>query len=405
VDLATFEQMLSQPGQGALNAAAQLKPTESNFVLCLKRLEKQYDRELARAALQMAMLRERARAKFSRAGIMYFTREALEQSSGEIVAAHRARRFAGFERVADFCCGVGGDTVELARLRPVVAIDIDPLRPAMARANVAACVPGASANVHFGDVRTMDLPDVPAAFFDPDRRAGGRRHVALRDYAPPPDEVIARLPRGFALGMKVAPAVSWDELRNYDAEAEFISQGGELKECVLWFGPLRTQRRRATVLPASATLVADEPARSRLGPLRTFLYDPDPAITRAGLVADLGQLLDAHQIDADLAFLSGERDMPTPFARAYRIESSLPFHAGRLRELLRERNVGRVTVIKRGSAIDIEVLRKQLKLRGEEHRAVILTRVAGEPFAIVGSPVRITPPDRHKASDEAFEMG
>jgi SAM-dependent methyltransferase len=386
VDLATFDQLLSPAGQGALSAAAGLTPTEDNFVSCLKRLEKQFDRELARAALQTVMLRAKGRAKFSRADAMYFTREALEQASGEVVAAHRARRFASFERVGDFCCGIGGDTVELARRQRVVAVDLDPLRPAMAQANVAACAPGAAAEFRLGDLRTMALPDVPAAFFDPDRRAEGRRHVSLRDYAPSPREVIARLPSGFALGMKVAPAVSWNELRGYEAEVEFISLNGELKECVLWFGSLRTERRRATVLPAGATLAADEPASSQLGPVREFLYDPDPAVTRAGLVADLGQRLDAHQIDAELAFLSGERAELTPFARIYRIEASLPFHAGRLRDLLRERNVGRLTIIKRGSAVDVESLRKQLKLRGDEHRVVILTRVAGDPFAIVGEP-------------------
>jgi hypothetical protein len=54
-----------------------------------------------------------------------------------------------------------------------------------------------------------------------------------------------------------------------------------------------------------------------------------------------------------------------------------------LRELLRARNVGRVTIIKRGSAVDVDALRKQLKLRGDEHRVVILTRVAGRPYALV----------------------
>jgi SAM-dependent methyltransferase len=387
VDLATFEQLLSGLGQGALSAAAALQPTEATFVACLKRLERQFDRELARAALTTLMLRAKARVKFSRAEVMYFTREALEQSSGEVVAAHRARRFAEFDRVGDYCCGVGGDTIELARRGPVVAIDIDPLRLAMARANVAACAPGKTVDFRLGDLRTMPLPDVPAAFFDPDRRAGGRRHVALRDYAPPPGEIIARLPRTFALGMKVAPAVSWAELHGYDAEAEFLSLAGELKECVLWFGPLRTQRRRATVLPSGESLAADEPAASRLGPVSEFLFDPDPAVTRAGLVADLGQMFDAHQLDADLAFLSGERPVTSPFARAYRVEASLPFHAGRLRELLRERCVGRVDINKRGSAVDADNLRKQLKLHGEEHRTVFLTRVAGEPFALVGVPV------------------
>src|SRR5262249_11287433 len=98
--------------------------------------------------------------------------------------------------------------------------------------------------------------------------------------------------------------VPHDELRALDAETEFISVDGELKECVLWFGPLRTIARRATVLPFRATLAIEGKSPEPIaGPPRAYLYDPDPAVTRAGLITDLAAQLGAHQLDADLAFL------------------------------------------------------------------------------------------------------
>src|SRR5262249_53961854 len=55
-------------------------------------------------------------------------------------------------------------------------------------------------------------------------------------------------------------AVPWRELEGTEAEVEVVSLQAELKECVAWFGPLRTARRRAAVLPPGATLCAEAPA-------------------------------------------------------------------------------------------------------------------------------------------------
>jgi len=232
----------------------------------------------------------------------------------------------------------------------------------------------------------MSLGDLDAAFLDPDRRSDGRRHLRIREYAPPLDRVRDRLPDGFPLGVKVAPGAPWDELSAYDAEAEFISVDGELKECVLWFGPLKSTGRRATVLPMDATLVAVRPAdAAEAGPPLDFLYDPDPSVIRSGLVADLGQMIGARPIDPTIAYLTSDQYVPTPFARGYQIESAMPFHARQLRERLRSMNVGRVTITKRGSAVDVDALLRKWELSGAESRTVILTRVLSEPFAIVAN--------------------
>jgi hypothetical protein len=187
--------------------------------------------------------------------------------------------------------------------------------------------------------------------------------------------------------VKLAPAVPWDDLRPYDAEVEFLSVAGELKECVLWFGPLRSTGRRATLLTSQgpATLSADTPAPAvPPGPPQGWLYDPDPAITRAGLVSDLAHQLAARPIDGHLAYLTGETPRATPFARVYAVEAALPFQARRLAEYLRAHRIGQVDFLRRGSAIDPEALRKQLHLTGSERRVVVLTAVQGQPYALIG---------------------
>jgi THUMP domain-like/RNA cap guanine-N2 methyltransferase len=313
---------------------------------------------------------------------MYFTREALEQSSGEIISAYRARRFSGFDQVGDFCCGLGGDLIGLSTIADVVAVDLDPLRLAMAAENLRAY--GRRERVTFVECELLSapLPNIDAAFFDPDRRADGRRHLRLREYAPSLDAVRAKFTE--PLGVKVAPGTPWDDLNPLDAEAEFISVDGELKECVLWFGSLKSTGRRATVLPRGTTLFAPQPAEPfPAGPPLAYLFDPDPAIVRSGLVANLGAQLQARPVDPEIAYLTSDRVSSTPFARCYAVEESMPFHARKLGERLRSMNVGPVTITKRGSAVDIDEMRRKWKLTGSETRTVILTRVLGRPFALI----------------------
>ena len=174
------------------------------------------------------------------------------------------------------------------------------------------------------------------------------------------------------------------DLRDLDAEVEFVSLAGELKECVLWFGPPRTAPRRATVLPSGDALSAEAPRESRPhAEVGAFLYDPDPAVTRAGLVSNLAEQLDAHPIDPQVLLLTSDRHTITPFATAFRVEHVAPFHVKLLRDYLRRHAIGRVPVVKRGSPADADDLLRKLKLDGPHHRTLILTRTDGWHAMIV----------------------
>jgi SAM-dependent methyltransferase len=385
MELDTFRQLLAPAGQAALAEVAALAPTDATFLACFEKLRKHHPPERAKAALETTLLRIRGRDKFTAADRMYFTREALEQATSEVVARHRAARFAAFGHVADLCCGIGGDALALAAVGLAVdAVDTAALRVAMTEANAAALGLADRVRGRAGDALSVPLPEVRAAFVDPARRADGRRYLDPEDYTPPLSVIRARFSTGFPLAVKIAPGVAQADLRTIDAEVEFVSLSGELKECVLWFGPLRTTERRATVLPARATLFADVPLETRPPvSVGAFLYDPDPAVTRAGLVHALAEQLDAHPIDAQVHLLTSDRHTLTPFATAFAVEHAAPFHAKLLRDYLRKRHVGRVTVIKRGSPADADDLVRKLKLDGPHHRTLVLTRTDGSHATIV----------------------
>jgi hypothetical protein len=387
-----FRQLFTQAGQQALAAASALTPREQDFLSHFNSLGKQFEREIARAALTTAILRLEAQTKFPQASKMYFTREALEQATPWAVSSFRAKRFAGSKQIFDLGCSIGGDSLALAAAAPVTAIERDGLRAAMAQANAQAS--GANVRVIQADIKVLpfslgELKNT-AVFFDPARRENGRRAFSVEKYSPPLSTIQSWLPHLEGLAIKVSPGVELAELSEYDCEIEFVSLDGDLKEALLWFGRFKGPHFRATLIRADGSVETmtrdkDSPKLAVAEP-RRFLYEPDPAILRAGLVTHLGQELDAAQLDAEIAYLTSDTYRETPFARAWAVEDWLPFQLKNLRAYLRERNVGRVTVKKRGSPITPEQIIQELRLRGTVEKVLFLTQQAGKPIVVVARP-------------------
>jgi SAM-dependent methyltransferase len=381
--------LLTPAGQDALAAAEALLREEKSDLAALTRLRGRFPVPLASAAFDQATLRQRALAggKFALGAEMYFTRDGLEQATGEAVARHRARRYAPYGMVADLACGIGGDALALALAHPVLAIDRDRLRLSIAREN--ARINGVAARMLplCADLLTLPTPRADALFCDPGRRtAEGRRIHSVEGYQPPLSLVASWRAAVPALGVKVSPGVDRADFpAPTEAEVEFISEGGALKEAVFWYGPLRTVAYRATVLPGGATLVSDGrlPPSVPLVPPAAILYEPDPAVIRAGLVEHLAHVLGAAKIDRDIAYLTADRAVATPFARAFRVIEAFPFGLKRLKARLRALNAGIVTVKKRGSPLDPDTLARQLRGNGPNALIVVLTQVLGKPYAII----------------------
>ncbi len=395
MDIAGFRSLFTAEGQQALVAAAGFAPREEDFLAHFRSLSRRFAPGLARAALETAILRLEAGTKFPFAERMFFTREALEQASAWEVSTHRAQRFRPFPLLADLGCSIGGDTLALAALAPTLALDLDPLRLRMAQANLQALGLSERALTLQADlavalpfrITSRSSPGI-GLFFDPARRDRGKRAYSVHAYRPPLPVIRDWLERFPALGVKVSPGVRRPELAGYAAEVEFISLQGEMKEAVLWFGPLKTAARRATVLPGPHTLASamDTSPPLPVSEPRAFLYEPDPAIIRAGLVTDLGSQLDAAQLDPSIAYLTADRKIQTPFARCWQVEAWLPFQLKRLRAALRQRGVGQLVIKKRGSPLQPEALLHDLRLEGDRECLLFLTQLRGRPIAILARP-------------------
>jgi SAM-dependent methyltransferase len=319
---------------------------------------------------------------------MYFTAQGLEQATRQSVAAWRAQRYAaaGVRRVADLCCGIGGDALAFAAAGiDVLAVDRDPVTCAVAEANARAAGLAEQVEVRCADVTKVALEGCDAVFLDPARRGDRGRIFDPAAYSPSWGFALELADRVGELGVKVAPGIP-HELVPDAAEAEWVSERGEVKEAGVYFGRLARERRQATLLPGPWTLAARGVGDPEPAPVARYLYEPDGAVIRARLIGELAQDLGARTIDETIAYLSSDRLVATPFASAYEITDVLPFHVKQLRAQVAQRGIGVLTVKKRGADIDPAVLRRQLRPAGPNSAVMIVTRVLGAHIALLGQP-------------------
>jgi SAM-dependent methyltransferase len=390
VDLDTFRWLLTDAGQELLGQAAEAPREELKAQAQLRRAAPGSDEERAArvaASIGQITLRRKAAVKFGDdAARMYFTSDGLEQATRATVAAHRAARLAAASAgsVIDLGCGIGGDLLAFARAGTTSAgIDVDPVRVEVARANLAALgLPGA---VSVADATTVDSSPFDAAYVDPARRTGRGRTFTIDDWTPPWAFVEQLMRRDTCV--KAAPGFPHARIPE-DVEAEWVSDSGEVKEAVLWSGRLATTRRRATVIGHGglATLTDEDDPGGSARDVGEFLYEPDGAVIRAGLVTAVAAGVKGGLVDDHIAYVTSDEAFRTPFARGFQVIETLPYREKALRAALRVRNIGSLTIKKRGVGVVPDDLRKRLSLTGDEAGTIVLTRPRGHGIALLVEP-------------------
>jgi hypothetical protein len=394
-----FALLNSVPEGGAATDAAALE-------LNLRLRREGHSPELVTAVVHQARLRARAAEKLGPfAAHMLLTRAGLEQATRLNVAALHARRFvdAGFRGIADLGCGLGSDAMAMAALElDVTAVELDETTAAAATVNL---MPWRNARVVNADATSFDLSGFGAVWLDPARRttssSGTSRLFDPEAFSPPLSFVESLADAGKAVGVKLGPGIPHEALPA-GCEAQWVSVGGDVTEAALWFGPLARPgvRRAALVIgahgsaeltspddyDAGASLRGDVPVGDASG----FLYEPDGAVIRAGLVAEALDLVGGHLIDPHIAYFCAPELVATPFARAYRVLNVRPYNVKALRAWVKAEKIGVLDIKKRGLDVTPEELRKVL-LAGSGKSArkkatLVLTRIGDSRVAIEVAP-------------------
>lgn len=390
------------------------------------------DPELVTAILTQLELRDEARAKFGGfADAMLLTRDGLEQATRLPVAAHHAARFrrAGCQKVADLGCGIGAESLAFAGVGLLVeAFEIDETTAAAALLNLRAFP---EAKVTQADITKLNWKKlckagVDGAFADPARRDKHGRKLKPKHWKPPLDTVLAwrhEVP-GENLGVKVAPGIDYQELPA-DAEVTWVSVGGDLVEAGIWLGDLREKPGRSALLigadghvraalrdpsdsgKANAPVRAAETLKSE-DDLGDWIFEPDAAVIRAGLVARAAELAGARLVSPGIAYLTGSGSLGAipgktgcdqdealrdaslaatmKLGTYFRIERVCALDEKALKKTLKALGVRSLEVKKRGADISPAHLRKKILPKpnpGGKDLILIATRIAGKHRAIL----------------------
>ncbi|MEP6797455.1 MAG: class I SAM-dependent methyltransferase, partial [Lapillicoccus sp.] len=335
---------------------------------------------------------------------MIFTPDGLEQATRLEVAARHASRYlrAEVRVVHDLGCGIGADAMAFAGLDlGVRAVEVDDVTAVVAGVNLRHWP---DATVTHGRAEDVGLPIGEArrhtgVWLDPARRIRGpadihgrsRRVFSLDAISPTWGQVEAFAAQVPATGVKLSPAFPHHAIPA-GAEAAWTSWGGDVVECAVWWGPLvQTAGRTATVCRAGATPVVVTEAEADHAPaplaaltgLGGLLYEPDRAVIRAGLTGALGRLVDGHELDSGVGYVSSDQAVDVSWAHRYRVVEAMPWNVKAIRAWLRDHDVGRLTIKKRGVPLDPETVRKQLRTKGSDAATIILTRIDSQPHVIV----------------------
>jgi SAM-dependent methyltransferase len=366
---------------------------------------------LVSAALTQVRLRRRARPRLGAlADHVLLTEDGLEQATRTVVADLRAQRFAdaGATHVADLGCGLGLDSAAFARVGlHVTAVELDPVVAALAGANLAALGLADRTEVLTGDVtdpatlaRALDRAD--AAYADPARRDTSTRRegrsARLADpqsWSPPwswVEQVAAQVPR---TAVKVAPGIP-HELTPDGGCATWTSVDGQLVEAELaWpaLAPPHVRRRALVVRHEQVTSMSSgddlhDAAPAAIGAIGRRLVEPDDAVIRAGLVADLAEQLEGRLLDPRVAYVTTDSALhPGDLGATFTVRESLPYTLPALRARLVAQGVGHVVVKKRAISADPDEVRRALALPAGPGRAVVvLTRIGDDPWAYICDP-------------------
>ncbi len=360
-------------GRDALAAAA--AQPEPSSLAAAQALRRRFTPEQAAAATRQEALRRRAVGKFGdRARSMLYTGAGLEQATRAAVAGWRAARFAtaGARRVVDLGCGIGADSLAfIAAGLEVVAVERDPATAVLAQANL-----GERGRVITGDATELAadlLTAQDAVFLDPARRTDRGRTWRVSEVTPPWEWATGLL-TGRIGCLKAGPGIAHADLPARAATA-WVSDHGDLVEAGLWTGQpdWAPGSRRVVLLPEGIEWLVEPHREPTAGPVGRYLYEPGPAVIRAGGVAAVAELISGWALAPGIAYLSSDSLVRTPLATAFEVEQVLAHDERRLRAWVREAGIGILEIKLRGLEIDPAVLRRRLKPAGPNSATLILT--------------------------------
>jgi hypothetical protein len=316
---------------------------------------------------------------------------------------------------------MGGDSLFLPETLKVTGFDLDEDRLSMYRYNMQAL--GKTVGTQCSDVRSVENG---ADYFtiDPARRAiEGENQRDLRNLTPTLEEVV-EISKHYKGGMaKLPPGYPPAEIPD-GTEIIYIGGHSDCRECLVLFGALakNPDAVRAVIVDKSGKLLAEwsrprnradetldddlqekldkndslegkdrtyRTATSKsdlpLGDISQYISEPAPVLIRSHLFNQAVLTCDpsAHLISEGIAYVASAAPLPVPGFACYEVLAHTEIATGAVRAMLKEHDIGKITLKLRGVKLDPDAEIKRLKPKGKESAILFYTRAYGEKVAIL----------------------
>ncbi|MFG0291362.1 MAG: class I SAM-dependent methyltransferase [Rhodopirellula sp. JB044] len=357
----------------------------------------------------------------------WVTRGGLQQSTHHRVARLKAS-WMGDRPVVDLCCGLGSDTIALARRGITTGVDIDTDVLSFTQANLD--VAEITARLKQSDVETAAIEELigeaEGLHIDPDRRADGQRHTNADDLVPSWDRVEALMGATRGGLIKLAPATKLSDEQSDSFHRTWIGTGGSVREQTVLFGDVlqndwvesngmraggksaitirsgiahvytsaedsEDRSQSAAITPAASPSAdmhsSNKGTGKRSDIVGQWIIDPDAAIPAAGLTESFARSIGARVIGAASGFLTCDSiDALQPWASlamAARVVEVVGCDDRKLRRCFRARKAFPDLIKVRGHDLDPAHLSRKMQSCGDQPLGLWIGRCGKRTYAAI----------------------
>ncbi len=310
----------------------------------------------------------------------------LEQSTAEEVAQYRLQFISG-KTICDCTGGLGVDSFAFAtQFESVTFCEIDESRLALFEHN-RSLFQNSNITTQLGD--SMDFlknrkgETFDWIFLDPARRDNsGKRFITL-DACSPDVLANADLLRKSArnIAIKLSPAFDISEITKLFPDLSrivVVSLDGEVREILITiekYLPLQPIQSVSISNGSVYSLSENRELTTTVGECNPgdMLFEPDPAIIKAGIISSLAGEYDLNHWAYRSIFLLGKKVHPEFVGRQFTISEIIPWQRKKVGKYLKQNGISEAAIIRRDFPLAPEELRKMYKLRESSTQFLIFT--------------------------------
>jgi len=338
-----------------------------------EKLSKKFTSQERHALIHYLEILPKIREKFG--ADLICDRLAYEQATAKDISEYKAKLWPSGAKIADLCCGMGGDSFWLPAGIVSGGADIAAERVFMFNENMKRL--GLSHKAALQNALEVTVGD----FFciDPARRGGLN----------PDFESVLELSKKFSGGMiKLPPAFPEDEIPK-ESDVLYLGNAADCRECLMLSGVFGKGMIRASTVDKEWQCEKNELQNISLEVKNPgyFILEPNPVLVRSHLFLCEAKKLGFWQIDSTLAYLSCDNLLSEYHGFvAYRVVDQSSLSTNNVKAMLKKHDAGKITLKKRGVEVVPETEIRRLAPKGEKEYILFYTRILGEKRAILAWP-------------------